>query len=270
MVNQQFVFEDDQVTLIASISPWDSDAFGSQIASIETFKFASEHESNDWIEPLQDWLDSEDIQLVSCRLPQDALRESMAIERFGFRFIEMVLHPFLPSISSERETRGFEAVEASEEDIDFLSAVAFSAFKHERFHLDHRVADFVASTRYSNWVGNIANYPNQRLLKILDPDGGIAGFVIYEVFPNNKVKWALTALAESHRGKGIGEYAWNSVINHNFWSGFKSITTTIAARNSPVIRLYGKLGFKYLPPEITFHWVATSAQVPIGRKPLDD
>ncbi|MBK8535842.1 MAG: hypothetical protein IPL59_12375 [Candidatus Competibacteraceae bacterium] len=33
------------------------------------------------------------------------------------------------------------------------------------------------------------------------------------------------------------------------------VMTTISARNVSVLNLYTKLNFRFLPPEMTFHWV---------------
>jgi hypothetical protein len=37
--------------------------------------------------------------------------------------------------------------------------------------------------------------------------------------------------------------------------GAAVITTTISARNVRVLNLYSKLGARFLPPEMTFHWL---------------
>jgi RimJ/RimL family protein N-acetyltransferase len=45
------------------------------------------------------------------------------------------------------------------------------------------------------------------------------------------------------------------VMMLNKRQGARSIRTTISARNTAVMNLYARLGFRFSAPDMTFHWV---------------
>jgi hypothetical protein len=45
------------------------------------------------------------------------------------------------------------------------------------------------------------------------------------------------------------------MLARHLGEGVGKVSTTIAARNVPVLNLYSSLRFRFAPPEMTFHWV---------------
>ena len=83
--------------------------------------------------------------LASCRLPHNSIKESMILEDLGFKFVEMVLHPFADLLSSKiLLANKIEINEANQVNLkNFLSAEI--AFKDDRFSVDERILDGYAA-----------------------------------------------------------------------------------------------------------------------------
>ena len=78
-----------------SLVPWDSEVFGFPVAQIGRIDLAGGSGTQDVLRQFDAWCGERDVRLVSCRLDHARLRESMALEDIGFRFVEMVYVPRL-------------------------------------------------------------------------------------------------------------------------------------------------------------------------------
>jgi RimJ/RimL family protein N-acetyltransferase len=241
--------------LRAQLVPWDRDAFGFQVAHIQDLEVIDSHGAMNDYANFQAWLDLEKVRIVSSRLPDDQLRESMFLEANGFRFIEMVLHPVLENLQSvDFPSQDLLIAPAQEADLPSLQDVAEHAFHYERYHIDPRLDRKLGDLRYGRWVKNSLGHPSQRLLKITDGDRLIALFLV-ESRSNRAAYWHLTAISPMWQGRGYGHRVWQCVLRYHQSQGCESLMTTISARNVGVLNLYAKLGFRFSPPEMTFHWV---------------
>lgn len=249
------------IKLSADLVSWDTETFGFPVAQIHALEIVEpQGAKNDYLASFMDWLVEHDVQLVSCRLLHDKLRESMFLEEHGFRFVEMVLHPRLETLAD----LGLEAANrlsvayAEEADLPELQSIAERAFGLERYHVDPRFDPRLGDLRYARWVHNSFRHPRQRLLKIQDNKRLVAFFIV-EVLPNNKVYWHLTAVSPQWQGQGYGRRAWQTMLQHHWEEGLSSVSTTISVRNIAVMNLYSSLNFRFTPPEMTFHWLRESA-----------
>ena len=194
--------------------------------------------------------------LVSCRLPHDKLRESMLLEDAGFRFIEMLYLPELeaPQAAGGAGGGGIEVRRASEADLPRVLEIAGSAFRNERFHVDHRLPMASADRRYANWAASSLSHASQRLFVVCDASMLVAFFVT-EDLPDATCYWHLNAVAPELQGQGYGRKAWSAMVAHAAASGAHRVRTSIVARNHRVLNLYARLGFRFPAPLMTFHWV---------------
>jgi RimJ/RimL family protein N-acetyltransferase len=67
--------------------------------------------------------------------------------------------------------------------------------------------------------------------------------------------WNLSAIFPGYYGKGYGRRAWLAMLRYHQENGCIAVSTTISARNIAVLNLYSSLNFRFLPPEMTFHWM---------------
>jgi RimJ/RimL family protein N-acetyltransferase len=250
-----FELKSPRMYLKAEQVTWDSHIFRAPVAQIlQLDLYGLEDVATDF-STYQSWVREQKISMVSCRLEHQRLRESMLLEEHGFRFIEMVLHPYIKHLQSlifPADT--LQITPAVSSDLIDISAIAETAFSYERFHLDYRLNPTIGNKRYGSWVTNTLKHKTQRLLKVSDGDR-LIGFFIIESVARNSIYWHLTAINPEWQGRGYGLRVWRAMLNYHKTLGFDKISTTISARNIPVLNLYAKLGFRFTPPNMTFHWI---------------
>lgn len=250
-----FDLETPALRLVVREAPWDSAVFAYPIVQIEEIAVRNPEAAIDDYAGCFQWLQQEKVGLASCRLPHNCLVESMFLEARGFRFVEMVLHPRLDRLSAlVLPDDDLQLARAAETDLPALQAIAEQAFSHERYHVDPRLDSRLGDRRYGRWVRNSLDHPTQRLFKVLD-GGQLVGLFLLENLPDRSAYWHLTAIAPAWQGRGYGRRVWQAMLRHHQAEGCEEVNTTIAARNTPVLNLYAQLGFRFLPPEMTFHWL---------------
>lgn len=242
--------------LSANITPWDTQSFGFGVAQINRVDCLTSDVGSALLDPFIRWLEKNDIRLVSVRLPCEKLRESMLLERGGFRFVEVALHPYHDLPYPRLENAGELVIEpALHSDVPALQAMASRAFPYGRIHADPRLGAELGDLRYGRWVANCLAHPRQRLLKVTNEDAAIAALFVVEARDNMSVYWHLTAVSPDLRGRGTGWRVWHAMLARHANEGMSSVHTTITASNIPILNLYSKLGFHFSPPEMTFHWM---------------
>jgi RimJ/RimL family protein N-acetyltransferase len=252
--SEKFSMETTGLLLKATLVSWDTEIFHFPVGTIESFQIIDPYMiTRDYME-FELWRDINQCKLISCRLSHDQLYESIFLEGRGFRFIETVLHPKLDDLLRLNVSdQGLEIIPANENDLPALTRIAESAFRNERFHVDPRLDPRFGDLRYVRWVENTLKHPQQRLIKILDNETIVAFFII-EFLNDGHVYWHLTAVSPEHQGKGYGRRTWLAMLRYHQKNGCLKVSTTISARNIPVLNLYSSLNFRFLPPEMTFHW----------------
>ena len=244
-----------------SEAPWDSALFGFPVLQIGRMEVLGPAADRDFaaFEACRDRIYS---GLVSCRLSHERLRESMLLEAHGFRFIEMVYHPEMDGLQARDlgPRTGPTVARADAQDLPAVEEIAGHAFHNERFHVDPRLDPRIGDRRYQNWARSSIAHASQELYCVRDQDQVVAFFVT-EMLADGTCYWHLNAVAPEAQGKGVGWIAWRAMLHQARDAGAERVRTCIAARNHRVLNLYGRLGFRFSPPEMTFHWVRES---PIG------
>lgn len=194
--------------------------------------------------------------LVSCRLPHERLPESMLLEDHGFRFVEMLYQPELDLETAKvvANVMPLKVSRAQDEDLPALLDIAGHAFQNERFKMDHRLDPELSKLRYCNWIKSSLHHANQQVHVIRDGRRLVAFFVI-ELLDDGVCYWHLNAVTPDAQGQGYGRRAWLTMLEQAINAGAKRVRTCIVARNYRVLNLYARLGFRFPPPLMTFHWV---------------
>lgn len=243
-------------TFDGSVVPWDSKTFGFQVAEIDNVHVPERSSHREGLVEFDDWCRDNDIRLVSCRLGHSMLRESMHLEAHGFRFVEMVYSPLLPSLEAiGQPLHAIGIVEATDRDIRQIEEIAATAFATGRFLLDWRLDPSLSHQRYSNWVRSSHSDPSHALLKA-ELDGDLIGFFIVERRKDDSVYWHLTAVSPEQQGRGIGMSLWRTMLLRHRLEGMTAVETTISAHNTAALNLYARLGFSFAKPQITLHWTS--------------
>jgi len=256
--NDKFYLDSDSLLISASFVPWDTEALGFSVAQIKEFRIRKKQGVTDGFSRFKAWCRANSYGLVSCRLPLQFLSESMFLESHGFRFIETVIHPEFSGLQGLRlPDMGLSVEPAAEPDLPELGKIAEDVFEKERFHIDPRIDSVCGDRRYSNWVFSSFKDPEQQLLKVVNKGTVIALFIIEEL-ENNAVCWHLTAVAKPFQGRGYGGRAAMAMLRYHRSLGKKLVWTTISTRNTRVLNLCAGLGFRFISPEMTFHWLVDS------------
>jgi len=236
-------------------APWDSVIFGFPVLQITLMKIRGSQSANDF-EIFEKARDQVGAGLVSCRIPHESLKESMLLEKSGFRFIEMVYKPEMDGLKSRSiyETPSLSVRMADERDLSELKEIAGSAFFNDRYHIDPRVDSKLGDERFRRWVQSSLTHPRQRLYVLCDGECRI-GFFVTELLDDGTCYWHLTAMAPAFQNKGYGRLSWLAMLNQAKGAGAERVHTCISARDHRTINLYASLGFYFPPPLMTFHWV---------------
>jgi RimJ/RimL family protein N-acetyltransferase len=251
----EFDLTTSSLRLAAYEAPWDSAVFRIPVVQIDQLEVLEPQGALADYAQYQSWVAREHIGIVSCRLLHDRLRESMFLEANGFRFVEMVLHPWLGHLQKRNAVADdIEIIPADESDLEELRVIAETAFGHERYHVDPRLDPALGDERYGRWVRNSLNHTTQRLLKILDGER-LIGFFVVEPKSQQSMYWHLTAISPQWQGCGYGRRAWSAMLHYHQSEGYDTVSTTISAQNIRVLNLYSQLGFRFMPSEMTFHWI---------------
>ncbi len=239
-----------------SEAPWDEAVLGRPVWQIDTMELTGDPaEAEATFKAFEQRREARGVVLVSCRLPHQFLRESMFLEDRGFRFVEMVYRPERALDPAECWAHGLQITRAHLADLPELLTIAGSAFSNERFHMDPRLDSAAGDQRYRNWVRSALDHPRQQLYVLRDGARTIAFFVV-EWQGGGLCYWHLNAIAPDAQGQGYGERCWRAMMDLAREQGCASVASSVIARNNRVVNLYAKLGFRFMAPSMTFHWVA--------------
>ena len=241
-----------------SLAPWDESVCGFPVIQITAMQVLGPNASED-MRKFEQARDAICAGLVSCRLSHDQLTESMLLEDHGFRFIEMLYTPEvdLTTLDADGDADSLSVRRACEVDLPTLLEIARTAFNNERFKMDPRLDAGISDQRFQNWVASSLHHGTQELYVIRDGVRIIAFFVT-ELLSDGICYWHLNAVAPDAQGQGYGRRVWLSMLHQAASTGVQRVRTSIAARNHRVLNLYARLGFTFLPPSMTFHWVKTN------------
>lgn len=243
------------LALAWSEAPWDTAVTGYPVWQIDHMALG-EGDTRPAMAAFESARDRSGVGLVSCRLPHDRLRESLFLEEHGFRFIEMLYQPEikLASVTDLGEDPLLNVRTATEADLPTVVAIAGTAFANERFHMDPRLGPRLGNPRYQNWIKSCFQHPTQ-LLSVLSDEDKLVAFFVTETLADGLCYWHLNAVAPEAQGQGYGRRAWRTMLQQAAEAGARRVRTSIVARNVRVLNLYARLGFRFLAPQMTFHWV---------------
>jgi ribosomal protein S18 acetylase RimI-like enzyme len=259
--------------LDAFLVPWDTAALGMPAAQIRdlTLPETADELAVGLFGAFDTWSRTHAVRFAACRLDHLRIRESMALERAGFRFIETTYEVGLDdlgAIGPPGADLSIEPISAADPDLAAVLAIADAAFTTGRFALDPRLDRAVNGRRYATWVASAANGTSQVVLGAR-LGGELVGFFVVEELAGGLMYWHLTAVAPAAQGRGIGRSLWQAMVARHRSAGLRSIRTTISGHNLAVINLYARLGFRFVGSGQTFHRLSEpDAATP--RAPAED
>lgn len=244
--------------LAAALVPWDTESFGVPVAQVQHIEVHDRPAADVEMQRLLAWFDLQGVDLAACRLDHSRLLESAALERIGFRFIEMVYGMEINPQSLQHGTDASLGVHwrrACKADLAELQQLAADAFATGRWNMDWSVGQALGGHRYADWVArSLADAKHEVLCAVVD--GQTTGLFIIEPAGDGSVYWHLTAVGPKWQGKGIGKAMWCSMLHRHARDGVTSVHTTISARNVPVVNFYARLGWRFVNCQMSYHWAS--------------
>ncbi len=126
--------------------------------------------------------------------------------------------------------------------------IAGESFSDDRFHADHNCDQAVADRRFVYWVDDLTGDPEVAFDVMLLKERPI-GFMARKA-----EDLILAGFARKFVGAGLGDFLWLSVLRKLKDAGLNQARTLISIRNTSVLNLYARLGFKFRDPRVTFHY----------------
>jgi RimJ/RimL family protein N-acetyltransferase len=243
-----------------TIVPWDTRIMGVVCGQLEDLTVGTDDDTRAVLADVLAWSESVSAGFMSCRLDHRALRESMAIESIGFRYVETILRPAL-SLTSPIDAPGtqLEVGVAGPADASALERIARRAFTTGRFAMDWRLPVTVNGERYAAWVRTSMAGGSHQVFAARDR-GEVVGLFITEDRDDGTAYWHLTAMDPARQGQGLGKQVWHRMLRRHREDGMRAVETRISSHNSAVLNLYARLGFRFEDPEMTLHWVRPKAR----------
>jgi ribosomal protein S18 acetylase RimI-like enzyme len=235
------------------LAPWDEPIFQGKTAAIASIQVLKETEAASAFEVFRDWCMRNRVKLVSCRLPQNQLRECGFLEREGFRFIELNYRPVLTGLGRFSDDEEITICTALPADAAEISGFAGQIFATGRLHVDPQVGPEIGNRRYGVWAANAFRHPDQHVLKCTLGGQTVAFMVVEQPAPSSRF-WSLVGVAPGLAGKGLGHRVLRTMLAFHHREGVEEVSTSISSHNVAAHNLYVALGFRFPAPSVTLHW----------------
>ena len=186
---------------------------------------------------------------VYARLPCAQTGEMALLQDAGFRVVDVNLNVVKKLGAKVRA--GTEIREAVAEDEEAVAAIAGSAYRFSRFHLDPAFQKADADFLKREWARNFFRGNRGDKLFVALLEGRPAGFLLALEQPDACVI-DLIAVSEQAQRRGIGA-ALIAACESSF-PGAAEISAGTQAANIASMRLYERLGFRLRASQYILHW----------------
>jgi len=181
------------------------------------------------------------------KVATDQVTDVRALSRHGFAVVDTSV-----TFELAREVPVATAIEVSEctpADAEAVLAIAGSAFRYSRFHLDPTVGVELANHVKRVWIRNYVTKQRGDALLVAHHAGKPAGFLAALVAHGTAVI-DLVAVATDAHGHGIGS-ALCAAFAKRYHDKPRIVGTQVA--NVPSIRMYTKLGYELSRSQYVLH-----------------
>jgi len=136
-----------------------------------------------------------------------------------------------------------------------VEAVAGSAFRYSRFHLDPRFPRELADRIKAQWAGNWFLGQRGDGMIVAEDGGRVAGFLQLLRGRDGPLVIDLIAVEERSRGRGLARAMIAHAAAHGTGDGRRTAGMIVGtqAANVPSVRLYESLGFRLRDAQFVLH-----------------
>jgi ribosomal protein S18 acetylase RimI-like enzyme len=181
------------------------------------------------------------------KVATDRVRDVRTLTTAGFALVDTAV-----TFELVREVpiaSAIEVRECTEHDAEAVLAIAGSAFRYSRFHLDPAIDDRLAHHVKREWIANYVRKQRGDALLVAHHDGKPAGFLAALV-SHGTAAIDLVAVATDAHGKGVGSALCAAFAQR--YAGMPRVVGTQVV-NVPSIRMYTKLGYELARSQYVLH-----------------
>ena len=246
----------------AAVIPWDSETFGFSVATCESSGAdLSDEEASAFVRLLGEWLTRRGVAVCSCTVGPAETSWRAALDRAGFRFVDITLEPSLAGLQTAHLPKcRFPVRPATPEDGDAIRAIAATSFVHGRYHADPLFPRELANARYRNWVDRALCSPGPEDSILVLKQGGLVRGFFHVVVSNSSADLRLVAVSEEVKSTIIGFELYVATLHEMRGRGVQRATSVISATNTAVLNVHAKLGFRFDNCRLIYHWHSDRAQ----------
>jgi ribosomal protein S18 acetylase RimI-like enzyme len=188
------------------------------------------------------------------KVATDRIGDVHALARCGFDVIDTAVTFELTGdghggAEARRGGAGIEVGECREVDAEAVLAIAGSAFRYSRFHLDPTIGVELANHVKREWIANYVKKLRGDALLVARHAGKPAGFLAALV-SHGTAAIDLVAVATDAHGNGIGT-ALCAAFAQRYAGKPRVVGTQVV--NVPSIRMYTKLGYELARSQYVLH-----------------
>lgn len=181
------------------------------------------------------------------KVSTDRVADVGALTRLGFALVDTaVTFELVHEVPSDT---AIEVRECAPEDADAVLAIAGSAFRYSRFHLDPEIGLELAHRVKREWIANYVTKRRGDALLVAHHGGKPAGFLAALV-GHGTAAIDLVAVATDAHGNGIGTALCAAFAKR--YAGMPRVVGTQMV-NVPSIRMYTKLGYQLARSQYVLH-----------------
>lgn len=234
--------------------PWDSDHFGISIG-----RLLSPMISEVDLTTALDSADAAGIQCLYWLSDPDEAQVGLG-QRAGFKKVDVRVELGLDLASQTLPLEGgAEIREAGGSDLVPLKALASRSHRNTRFYTDRSFPPNRADALYAAWIERSFNSPTETVY-VSGPPGEPHGYIAFGVSKGGPGVIGLIAVAESHRGAGVGSSLVKVAVRHLAEQGIEQTEVVTQGDNKSAHSLYTGLGFTERSRFTWLHrWVGSSA-----------
>lgn len=244
-----------------ALLPWDAEIFGFPVADLRVGDSAEAARGLEVFRAcLNDWAKRNRAELIGCSAPAEDMIWSALLPEAGFHYVDYTLKINQQRLQSWTPPPVKQSVRLAEpEDRSSLEAVAQTAFRAGRYHMDPRFPRALSELRYKHWVTNAlaAAGPSSRLYVTGDV-GQVSGFFHVNV-QGEEAYITIIAVQLDRQGGRTGHDLATGGLADLKSRGIRRMNSKVSAMNSGVINLATYLGWRVSDPEVVFHWHAPDA-----------
>lgn len=204
---------------------------------------------------LLDWVESSGSVVTATSIQASELRALQVLQGMGFVAVDMALQATLMNIKRRPKTLQAGTVRpATPSDFAGIESIAATSFDFGRYHRDVRFPRELADRRFAVWVHDSLRVPKAgQQFFVMGEEGSPIAFMFAEVH-EGRAQWHLGGVSRAASNGLLGPMLFAGVLDAMEAAGVRTVTAKISAANTPVLNIYGALGFHTGKPEFTLHF----------------